>query len=89
MLCQVRDEDSEEIAELRRSYCVRILLEKLKQLFSSIDGLSIPLDELPTRYKEYFQKSFNPKSYGLLCLEDLKDELIGFMEVRNIRVCAH
>ena len=58
-------------------------MEELKQLLASTDDLSMPLDELPTQYEEYFEKSFNLKCHGLLCLEDLKDKLIGFIEVSN------
>ena len=82
LIIQVRNEDMEEMAELRRSYCIRVLVEELKQLLASTDDLSITLDELPTRYAEYFQKTFSLKSHGLLCLEDLEDKLNGFIEVR-------
>ena len=67
---------------MRRSYCIRVLVEELKRLLASTDELSIRLDELPTRYEEYFQKTFNMKLHGLSCLEDLKDKLNGFIEVR-------
>lgn len=72
------------MAGLKHSYCVRILVEELKQLLGSLPELSLSLDELPTRYEEYFKKKLNLESHGLLCEGDLKEKLNGFIEVRFI-----
>ena len=65
-----------------RALCKSIQkVSTLKQLLASTGDLYITLDELPTRYEQYFQKTFNLKSHGLSCLEDLRDKLNNFMKV--------
>ena len=75
-----------ETVGLKSSYCVRLLVEELKQLFSSIDDSFMILDELPKRYEEYFKKIFNLEFHGLLSLEDFKERLNGFIAVRNCAI---
>lgn len=82
MIFQIRNETDEEVAELRCSYRIRILVEELKWLLASADDHSITLDELLKKYEDHFGKTFDLESYGLLCMEDLKEKINGFIEVR-------
>ncbi|XP_028415936.1 meiosis regulator and mRNA stability factor 1-like [Dendronephthya gigantea] len=86
---QVTRVDGVEMVELKPSYCARVLVEELKQLFSSIDDSSIFLDELPERYEEYFKKIFHLELHGSSCLEDFRERLNGFITVTSSANNAH
>ncbi|XP_046855493.1 meiosis regulator and mRNA stability factor 1-like isoform X2 [Xenia sp. Carnegie-2017] len=75
---------ADETVLLRRSTCIRLLVEELRHLLTVVDDRSMKLDEIPSLYNKHFGRGLNLEAHGVTRLTDIENSLNGSLEMNSV-----